>query len=363
MIVAAAAFNTGKLKFPINKEDYGRFVNHEIPSFAKFGFSNNLHYILFTPAELAADLTILVADNNIAPLPVADFPQGAAPTGSQINIRDQQLRVFDRNLADHKQINKDKGIFHLNLASAVNENQYVLNKVINMPPVLGNPAILSPFNITTINLYGALKQLFVSGLSTGDIDELLNKQRQQFKFKNNENKEDAINGHFVFMEKINQVIDESRGQGNHIIEADKIRLLKVVFTDHLLKRAFENVSSQFTEPTYQQYKEAIINWTKYLNSTDQARNSSIIINQYANEVNNVVVPDLHADMAELAEFRKAAAAAAVTVVTAVKDKKLKKKFIKGKKFPGAVYCEIHKWCGHTTKHCRQLADKDDDNVV
>ena len=57
------------------------------------------------------------------------------------------------------------------------------------------------------------------------------------------------------------------------------------------------------------------------------------------------------------------ASVVTAAVTAIKDKKIKKKFIKGKKFPGAVYCEIHKWCGHTTKRCRQLADKDDDNVV
>lgn len=211
--------------------------------------------------------------------------------------------------------------------------------------------------MSSLEMYSALKELFIVNLSTSEIDELLNKQNTLFEFINGVNKEEAINAKFVEIENITAVVNESRGIGNHIIEPDKVRMLKGIFSDRQLEVFFENVALAHNNPTYAQYIESIFNWTKHLNSIDQARNISIAIvsnnNRYSNEakeMNEDDVRDLVADIAELEEFRKAAAKAS-------KSKKAMSKANKGKKMPGRVYCDIHKWYTHTTDQCREKAKK------
>ena len=348
---------TGKLQFPKEKEYHGKFIKYELVTRSKHGYSFNLHYTLCTVAELAADPTIVVARNDQEPADVAPLP--AAPTGAQIAIRAQELSIYERNMAEHQKVMKAKGEFQLDLAAAIESNTYIRDKILSRSVAPGTEPIITSFTMSLSEMYIALKALFIVDLSVSDIEELLNKQSIPFKFTNGINKEEAIRSKFVEIENITSVVNESRGPANHTIEAEKVRMLKNIFNDPQLERAFENAALSFNDPTYAQYKESIINWTKHLNSIDQARNISMAIvnnnNRYANEasVSNVnAVTELQAAMAELEVFRKAAEAS--------KDKKSKSKANKGKKFPGAKFCELHKWCHHTTDQCREQTNHDNE---
>lgn len=88
----SGTFIIRNLMFPKENENCGNFIKHEIVTRSKHGFSTDLHYTIYTPAELAADPTTLVAENDQRPADVADLPP--VPTAAQLGIRIQELTIY-----------------------------------------------------------------------------------------------------------------------------------------------------------------------------------------------------------------------------------------------------------------------------